>query len=131
MEKLLVARPWKLDHRSGDSGQCGGTTSVKVQNKFTILPPSQAAYCGRRGWRWFDVDPEQPDYKRFPQYKRAAPAAVTVNAGDILYMPPAALHHVRSLSTSISFNIDFHTKTERIRCASEGGQGYAERGGFL
>ncbi len=77
--------------------------------RFTILPPSQATYCGRRGWRWFDVDPEQPDYARFPQYKRATPVVITVNAGDILYMPPGTLHHVRSLSASISFNIDFHT----------------------
>lgn len=83
---------------------------INGAKQFTILPPSQAAYCGRRGWRWFDVDPDQPDYKRFPEYKQATPVAITVNAGDILYMPPGALHHVRSLSTSISFNIDFHTK---------------------
>lgn len=78
--------------------------------KFTIMPPNQAAYCGRRGWRWFEVDPEQPDYVRFPQYRQATPAAITVSAGDILYMPAGTLHHVRSLSPSISFNIDWHTK---------------------
>ncbi|RWM47987.1 MAG: cupin-like domain-containing protein [Mesorhizobium sp.] len=78
--------------------------------QFTILPPSQTIHCGRRDWRWFDVDPEQPDYVRFPEYKGTTPAVVTVNAGDILYMPPGTLHHVRSLSTSISFAIDFHTK---------------------
>nr|WP_237682049.1 plastocyanin/azurin family copper-binding protein [Agrobacterium vitis] len=32
MEKLLVAHPWKLDHRSGDSGQCGGRTPVTIKN---------------------------------------------------------------------------------------------------
>ncbi|WP_342030085.1 cupin-like domain-containing protein [Rhizobium tibeticum] len=53
--------------------------------QFTILPPAQAMCCGRRGWRWFDVDPEKPDYVRFPQYERATPAVVTVSAGDILY----------------------------------------------
>ncbi|RWA83705.1 MAG: cupin-like domain-containing protein [Mesorhizobium sp.] len=78
--------------------------------QFTLLPPSQGIHCGRRGWRWFDVDPEQPDYARFPEYKGTTPAVITVNAGDILYMPPGTLHHVRSLSTSISFAIDFHTK---------------------
>ncbi|RFB86038.1 hypothetical protein B5K11_29045 [Rhizobium leguminosarum bv. trifolii] len=82
---------------------------ISGAKQFTILPPSQAIYCGRRGWRWFDVDPEQPDYARFPQYKEATPAVITVNAGDILYMPPGTLHYVRSLSASISFNIDFHT----------------------
>ncbi|MCK1486079.1 cupin-like domain-containing protein [Bradyrhizobium sp. 193] len=77
---------------------------------FTIIPPNQADLCGRRGWRWFDVDPERPDYARFPEYRQATPAIVTVSAGDMLYMPPGTLHHVRSLSTSISFNIDWHTE---------------------
>lgn len=77
---------------------------------FTIIPPTQADLCGRRGWRWFDVDPEQPDYVRFPQYRDATPAVITVSAGDMLYMPPGTLHHVRSLSASISFNIDWHTE---------------------
>lgn len=83
--------------------------------QFIILPPSHATYCGRRGWRWFDVDPEQPNYVRFPQYKRATPVVITVNAGDILYMPPGTLHHVRSLSTAISLR--FPHGRERIRCA--------------
>ncbi|WFU62660.1 cupin-like domain-containing protein [Bradyrhizobium brasilense] len=77
---------------------------------FTIIPPTQANLCGRRGWRWFEVDPDQPDYERFPQYRNATPVAITVTAGDMLYMPPGTLHHVRSLSSSISFNIDWHTE---------------------
>ncbi|WP_247333941.1 cupin-like domain-containing protein [Bradyrhizobium sp. 147] len=77
---------------------------------FIIIPANQAELCGRRGWRWFDVDPERPDYGRFPQYRRATPVAITVSAGDMLYMPPGTLHHVRSLSASISFNIDWHTE---------------------
>lgn len=78
--------------------------------RFTIIPPNQADLCGRRGWRWFDVDPEQPDYELFPQYRQATPVVITVSAGDMLYMPPGTLHHVRSLSASISFNIDWHTE---------------------
>jgi len=30
MENLLVALPWNVDHRSGDSGQCGGRTPVTI-----------------------------------------------------------------------------------------------------
>ncbi|WP_083338542.1 cupin-like domain-containing protein [Ensifer sp. LCM 4579] len=91
--------------------------------QFTMLPPSQTAHCGRRGWRWFDVDPEQPDYARFPEYKLTTPAVVTVNAGDILYMPPGTLHHVRSLSTSISFAIDFHTKQSVLDALARSNEG--------
>ncbi|MDK1378628.1 MULTISPECIES: cupin-like domain-containing protein [unclassified Sinorhizobium] len=91
--------------------------------QFTILPPSQATCCGRRGWRWFDVDPEQPDYVRFPEYEQATPIVITVSAGDMLYMPPGTLHHVRSLSTSISFNIDFHTKHSVLDALAQSNKG--------
>lgn len=91
--------------------------------QFTILPANQAAHCGRRGWRWFDVDPEQPDYVRFPQYRQTTPLVVTVGAGDMLYMPPGTLHHVRSLSSSISFNIDWHTNWSVLRALAQSYKG--------
>ncbi|MCK1452850.1 cupin-like domain-containing protein [Bradyrhizobium sp. 35] len=87
--------------------------------KFIIIPPKHAEFCGRRGWRWFDIDPEQPDYLRFPQYRQATPLVITVNAGDILYMPPGTLHHVRSLSASISFNIDWHTERSVLEALTQ------------
>lgn len=95
--------------------------------QFTILPANQAAYCGRRGWRWFDVDPEQPDYVRFPQYRQATPAVITVGAGDMLYMPPGTLHHVRSLSPSISFNIDWHTNRSVLHALAQSYNGMPRR----
>ncbi|TFV36443.1 cupin-like domain-containing protein [Bradyrhizobium niftali] len=91
--------------------------------QFTILPSSQAPFCGLRGWRWFDVDPEQPDYLRFPGYRQATPAVITVNPGDMLYMPPGTLHHVRSLSASISFNIDWHTKRSVLHALAQSHKG--------
>lgn len=91
--------------------------------QFTVFPPEQAKYCGRRGWRWFDVDPERPDYERFPEFRQATPIAVTVKPGDIFYMPPGTLHHVRSLGPSISFNIDFHTKRSVLRALARSYQG--------
>ncbi|APO70358.1 cupin 8 domain-containing protein (plasmid) [Rhizobium gallicum] len=93
------------------------------EKQFTILPPSQATCCGRRGWRWFDVDPEQPDHVRFPKYAQATPIVITVSAGDILYMPPGTLHHVRSLTTSISFNIDFHTEQSVLDAMAQSDKG--------
>ncbi|MEH1940526.1 MAG: cupin-like domain-containing protein [Nostoc sp.] len=80
------------------------------RKQFTILLPEDTKYCYRKGWRWFLIDPEKPDYNKYPQYKYARPIKFIVNPGDILYMPPGTLHHVRSLDTSISFNIDWHTE---------------------
>jgi hypothetical protein len=88
---------------------------IKGRKRFTLYSADQMAFCGRRGWRWFDVDPEKPDLNRFPEYKQARPVEVIVEPGDILYIPPGTLHHVRGLETSVSFNIDFHTKSSALR----------------
>lgn len=80
------------------------------RKQFTILLPEDAKYCYRKGWRWFLVNPENPDFNKYPEYKNARPIKFIVNPGDILYMPPGTLHHVRSLDMSISFNIDWHSK---------------------
>ena len=88
---------------------------VVGRKRFTIVAPEDAKHCGRRGWRWFDVNPEQPDLKRFPEYKNARPVEVLVSPGDMLYLPPHTLHHVRSLDVSISFNIDFHTTSSALK----------------
>jgi len=91
--------------------------------RFTVIPDDQTFYCGRRGWRWFDVDPERPDYARFPEYRRATPVVVVVKAGDVLYLPPGTLHQVRSLEPSISFNVDFHTPRSVVRALARSYQG--------
>lgn len=84
------------------------------RKQFTILLPDDAKYCYRQGWRWFLVDPENPDYNKYPQYENARPIKFIVNPGEILYMPPGTLHHVRSLDMSISFNIDWHTNKSSL-----------------
>ncbi|MBW4673827.1 MAG: cupin-like domain-containing protein [Desmonostoc geniculatum HA4340-LM1] len=84
------------------------------RKQFTILLPEDAKYCYRQGWRWFLVNPENPDFNKYPDYKNARPIKFIVNPGEILYMPPGTLHHVRSLDTSISFNIDWHTQKSSL-----------------
>ncbi|MBD2309015.1 cupin-like domain-containing protein [Chroococcidiopsis sp. FACHB-1243] len=84
------------------------------RKQFTILLNEDSKYCYRHNWRWFKVDPEHPDLEQYPLYKNARPIKVIVNPGDILYMPPGTLHHVRSLDESISFNIDWHTEKSAL-----------------
>jgi hypothetical protein len=52
MEKLLVARPWNVDHRSGDSGQCGDGTAVTVLNtpRVAIRPTPDGALALDSAW---------------------------------------------------------------------------------
>lgn len=87
---------------------------VVGRKQFTILMPEDAEYCYRHSWRWFKVNPENPDLDKYPEYKKAKPITFIVNPGDILYMPPGTLHHVRSLDMSISFNIDWHTEKSSL-----------------
>lgn len=82
---------------------------IKGNKRFTIINGDDRKYCYRRKWRWFNVDPEAPDYQEYPEYMHANVGTVEVKAGDMFYMPPGTLHHVRSLDDCISFNIDFHT----------------------
>ncbi|PNF15568.1 Lysine-specific demethylase 8 [Cryptotermes secundus] len=48
------------------------------------------------------VDPEEPDYKTFPNYKNIIAWECHLKQGEMLYIPPKWWHHVRSLSTSFS-----------------------------
>jgi hypothetical protein len=96
---------------------------IRGRKRFILLPADQTVFCGRRDWRWFDIDPEKPDLRKFPGYRQATPIEVIVKPGDILYIPPGTLHHVRSLETSVSFNIDFHTKRSALRALAAGLRG--------
>lgn len=88
---------------------------IKGKKVFTIIRPEYRKYCYRKKWRWFGVDPENPDYEKFPDFKNVKVEQVEVNSGDIFYMPPGTMHHVRSLEDSISFNVDFHTFDSVLR----------------
>lgn len=88
---------------------------IKGRKRFTIICYKDEKYCNRRDWRWFNVDPECPDFHQYPEYKKADVDTVQVNAGDMFYMPPGELHHVRSLDDCISFNIDFHTILSAVK----------------
>jgi hypothetical protein len=84
---------------------------VKGVKKFTLFDSADYQHCYRHHWKWFEVDPLNPDLLKYPDYAKAQPTEILVKAGDILLMPAGTLHHVQTLQESISFNIDFHTKT--------------------
>lgn len=88
---------------------------VMGRKRFTLIPHEQIEYCYPHSWRWCEVDVENPDYDRHPLYRMASPTEVVVDAGDILYLPPGALHYVRSLDCALSFNVDWHTKDSALR----------------
>lgn len=56
------------------------------------------------------VNPENPDFEKYPLFKKANLFQTTLEPGDVLYMPPYTLHYVRGLQLNMSFNIDWHDK---------------------
>lgn len=83
---------------------------VKGIKRFRVCSKDDHDKCYLHRWRWSNVDPFSPDFTRFPLFRSVKYEDVIVEPGDILYLPPGTLHHVESLSHSISFNIDWHTK---------------------
>lgn len=50
------------------------------------------------------VDPEAPDFERWPLARQAVPVECIVEAGELLYVPAGWYHQVRALSFSLSVN---------------------------
>lgn len=82
--------------------------------RFIMIPAEDRRFCYTYNWRWSPVNAEQPDLERYPLFKHARVIECDIQAGDLLYMPPGTLHQVRSTSTSISFNLDWHDRRSAI-----------------
>ena len=83
---------------------------ISGEKKFYLVKEEDRGRCYMKNWRWSRVDLENPDYARFPLLREVQINQAIVGPGDILYMPAGTLHQVHGLSTSISFNIDWHTR---------------------
>jgi hypothetical protein len=83
--------------------------------RFLMVAAEDRKYCYTYNWRWSHVDAENPAYDRHPLYRHARVSECVVDAGDLLYMPPGTLHHVRSITASISFNVDWHDRYSAAR----------------
>ena len=82
---------------------------LRGRKTFTLIDWRHRDRCDRRGWRWFGLDPDAPDFPEEADRRGLTYEQVTLGPGDVLVMPPGMLHHVRSYGVTTSFNIDFHT----------------------
>lgn len=67
-------------------------------NESENLYPHEGSFLSNTA----QVNPEEPDYKTFPNYKNSVAWECHLKQGEMLYIPPKWWHHVRSLSTSFS-----------------------------
>ncbi|OZJ04654.1 hypothetical protein BZG36_02891 [Bifiguratus adelaidae] len=93
---------------------------LRGQKTFVLIPPTEAMYLHEQAFPpatyeqdpvhnhtlrlkpledsepvpWIELDPTNPDLSRFPQFSKAKPLTVTVQQGDMLYLPAMWFHQV-------------------------------------
>jgi hypothetical protein len=75
---------------------------IRGRKRAMLFSPedSDFLYCGQ-------VDPEQPDLRRFPLFDCATAYECVIEPGDTLLIPANWLHHVRGLEKSITVSRNF------------------------
>jgi len=88
--------------------QVGGVKVVKLIDPTSCHVDSLYVVGDKKGLHAqgnvSEVDVENPDYVRFPLFRKVNVLECVVYPGDILFIPKGWWHHVRSLSTSFSVN---------------------------
>ena len=80
------------------------------RKKWHLFPPSQsdALYQTRIPYEessvFSPVNIAKPDLKKFPQFSTATPYIVTLDPGDVLFVPRHWWHFVETVETAISVN---------------------------
>jgi len=80
------------------------------QKIFTLAAPHHREALGtwstapQGGLDGCDFNPDAPDYQRFPHARDVTFMRVTLEAGDLLFLPEGWFHQVESVSTSLSVN---------------------------
>jgi ribosomal protein L16 Arg81 hydroxylase len=73
---------------------------IKGSRTISLFDPLQAdlLYLNPLNPAYSLVDPRNPDYEKFPLFKKAKSLEVTLNPGEILYLPFQWFHFVKSNS---------------------------------
>jgi hypothetical protein len=75
------------------------------QKQFILFSPDQVRLLYPRTGERFrssPIDPVRPDLDAYPRFAEATPIVVTLNPGDILFLPSFWWHHVTAFTVSIS-----------------------------
>lgn len=65
---------------------------------------------------WVDIDPLEPDLKRYPAFSSAIQYEFRINEGDMLYLPSLWYHHVRQSHKCIATNLWFDQDYDARYC---------------
>lgn len=91
-------RPW-IPYKTYPQAYYKETT----KNYFDIIP-KETGIEENNSVPWICIDPLNPDYIKYPNYKNTTTLKVRVEAGDILYLPSLWFHHVQQSHGCIAVN---------------------------
>ncbi len=67
---------------------------------FYIIPAEQWQYVYNTTSFFSDVDCENPDFDRWPNFRNATVIELTLEPGDVMFMPVGWWHHVKTIKPS-------------------------------
>jgi lysine-specific demethylase 8 len=79
------------------------------RKRWLLFAPGESSRVYRRGLlsgmpNFAQVDPERPDYERYPRFRQATALGATLDSGETLFIPHGWWHHTRSLDDAVSMN---------------------------
>ena len=73
---------------------------IHGRKHFKLIAAMQWPLVYNKSSFFSEVNCEAPDYERWPLFKQATVMDLTLEAGEVLFMPVGWWHHVRTLETS-------------------------------
>jgi hypothetical protein len=79
------------------------------RKRWLLVGPGQSSRVYSRGLlsgmpNFAQVDPEQPDYARYPRFRGVKVLGATLAPGETLFIPHGWWHHTRTLDDAVSMN---------------------------
>merc|ERR1719262_1669522 len=74
------------------------TESSRDYSKFSIEEIDEGTIP------WIVIDPLNPNFTEYPEFRKTTPFYLRLNAGDILYLPSLWFHHLRQSHGCIAVN---------------------------
>ncbi|KAI7864048.1 putative pla2g4b [Spinellus fusiger] len=88
-QKTFVLFPPSEYYCMHESVYPGATYAPNATGQLSLIPNDPPTETP-----WIPVDPLTPDLDRFPRFQYAQALVITVNEGDMLYLPAFWFHHV-------------------------------------
>ncbi len=75
---------------------------VLGRKRVQLIPPTQTPFLYNQVGVFSKVDPENPDYTKYPLFKNVKPIEFILQPGEVIFIPVGWWHHIKALDISIS-----------------------------